>query len=135
MPLLDQKLSEIHDPSVLELIQELSAIRHVPRNPLIIFRQFLLQIFHPTSVTKRVRIKKHELQPAGLLIQKLKAFPETEIFALCKELIGDQAGSLEAYYGKSIYTILNDFGPDLTGKRQQANRITLQNILDSLPED
>lgn len=129
--LMDSRLSEIDDPSLQELIEELSAMRYVPKIPQMIFRQFLLQVFHEASTKTRARIKRHELNPAGLLIQKLKAFHGTQVFTLCRELIGSEAGSLEEHAGKALYMILNEFGPDLTGKRQKANRITLRNILGS----
>jgi hypothetical protein len=129
--LMDHRLSEIDDPLLTEIIQELAAMRYVQANPPMILRVFLLQIFHAVSVKKRARITKPELNPAGLLIQKLKGFHGTQIFELCRELIGAEAGSLEEHEGKALYTILNDFGPDLTGKKRRANRITLGDILDA----
>ena len=119
MALLEQRLSQIDDGQLREFAEELCQMRRIPLEDALTLRQVLLQVFHPAGPKKRHRIDKSELNPAGILILRVKDCQGGVVFQLCRELIGRRAGSLESYVGKCVYMILNEFGPDLTERKKR----------------
>jgi hypothetical protein len=119
MKLLEQKIESIDDPAVLALIQELSLLTNVPAHTHWMLWTFLTQCLYPFGSDRRYKLAKDDLNPAGILIQRVGKLQGTAIFEMCEEVARKSSQSAELYVNHSLYVFLNKLLPDIHKKPQK----------------
>lgn len=132
MSLLSKRISEIADPDLQSLIEEMREVTMAQPESGMLLLHFLQQCHHPMGASEKwCRIEKAQIIPGRFLSRKIGKLQAPAVLGLCLEIGARKGLGLEAIEGITLYEFFNKHTPHLfkpEKKRPHDPRDTLRRM-------